>query len=59
VLDEVQIVANATDDKMARAIMNEARRVFGFATEDECRDDVSLKGWERLIASLAHVTDDD
>ena len=59
VLDEVQIVANATDDKMARAIMNEARRVFGFATEDEYRDDVSLKGWERLIASLAYVTDGD
>ncbi|MGD9705744.1 MAG: adenylate/guanylate cyclase domain-containing protein [Acidimicrobiia bacterium] len=58
VLDEVQIVANATDDKIARAIMNEARRSFGFASEDECLDDVSLKGWERLIASLAQVTVD-
>ena len=52
-------LARGKGGEMARAIMNEARRVFGFATEDECRDDVSLKGWERMIASLAHVTDVD
>jgi class 3 adenylate cyclase/tetratricopeptide (TPR) repeat protein len=54
VLDEITIVAGATDDQMARAIVGEAQRVFGFCADDERAADFTLKGWSRLIEALAH-----
>jgi tetratricopeptide (TPR) repeat protein len=53
-LDEVQIVASATDDVVARAIVSEARREFGFAGEEECQNELNIKGWQRLVTALAH-----
>ena len=59
VLDEVQIVVDATTDQVAKAIVAAARREFGFADVEPAHGDsgilgdVTIKGWPRLLAALA------
>lgn len=54
VLDETQIVVDATSDQVAKAIVATARRAFGFADVEPVPAELGLKGWPRLVASLAH-----
>lgn len=53
ILDEIQIVVEATGDQVAKAIVASARRAFGVGGGEPLPGDLNLKGWPRLIAALA------